>query len=418
MSSLRVRLRSAEAALAVPETILEVPAKTGRRGLGEVVKHLLHARGFLGGASLTFDFAVRDRLLQTSLAKHALLHGISAEDVVDVDFFVAADEPKSAGATDHDDWVGSVCALAPGRAATGAYNGSVGCVGGSGVPDFNAHEGAVKAMSACTIGGETLLATGGHDALLKCWAVKESGGVELRAVGAGHGNSIGAVAWSSAQHRRVATADWEGMLFLWQADGAASETAPPTKRQKIEAQTLQLVPLETHKAHAQSVSGLAWARGNALYSSSWDHSVKAWDAEKVEVTASANAGVVQTCLAWSPRHDFVASGGHDAAVRLWDGRASGFSSKFAAHDKCVTGVAWRQDADFHLCSVGMDAQILLWDIRGGGRAPLRRLAAPPKLASPLCVAWCDADDKGDSSIFVGGDDAKLHEFSVGPALRT
>jgi ribosome biogenesis protein YTM1 len=77
------------------------------------------------------------------------------------------------------------------------------------------------------------------------------------------------------------------------------------------------------QGHSNAVSGLAWAAGGTLYSSSWDHSLKKWDVSQGEQEDTMATGKALLCLAVvGAAGSVVACGGVDGVLRIWDSRAS------------------------------------------------------------------------------------------------
>jgi RNA polymerase sigma factor (sigma-70 family) len=69
-------------------------------------------------------------------------------------------------------------------------------------------------------------------------------------------------------------------------------------------------------------------------------------------------------LAFSPRGDVLASGGHDNTVRLWDAGSGRQLHVLKGHNNGVRALAFRDD-DKVLASVSSDGTIRLWDPRAG-----------------------------------------------------
>jgi len=82
----RVRFVTKQASLAVPDTALALATTCRREQLGDVVNKLR------GGTALDLDFLWADKLVQGSLAQHAARHGLSTENVAELEYFKRAPE--------------------------------------------------------------------------------------------------------------------------------------------------------------------------------------------------------------------------------------------------------------------------------------------------------------------------------------
>ena len=87
--------------MCVPDTALSLATACGRAQLGDVVNKLR------GGSNLDLDFLWDEKLVQGSLAQHAARHGLSTENVAELEYFERRPEPEHTGSTTcGDDWVG------------------------------------------------------------------------------------------------------------------------------------------------------------------------------------------------------------------------------------------------------------------------------------------------------------------------
>ena len=182
----------------------------------------------------------------------------------------------------------------------------------------------------------------------------------------------------------------------------------------------------THLSYYQFEPG-AFEPG-AFFSSSYDHTVKIWDArtltvvgsydlenvvyshdvspiaERVRIACATQSPLVRLVdpvsrdplhslaghqgavlsVAWSPRNENVlASGGSDGVVRLWDIRKAAASlgvldlddtlgfeesrrlkDKGKSHAGACNGVRWSEDGNY-IISVGRDEQVRVWDANTG-----------------------------------------------------
>ena len=116
---LRVRFVTKQASLAVPDTALSLATTCQREQLGDVVNKLR------GGTALDLAFLWDDKLVQGSLAQHAARHGLSTENVAELEYFKRSPEPEHVGSTTcGDDWVGALASNG-GSVLAGSYDGRV-----------------------------------------------------------------------------------------------------------------------------------------------------------------------------------------------------------------------------------------------------------------------------------------------------
>lgn len=98
-------------------------------------------------------------------------------------------------------------------------------------------------------------------------------------------------------------------------------------------------------AHNAGINAAAWSRdGTTVATSSFDKSIKLWDAAsgKVKATLKGHAEHART-LAFSPDGRTLVSGGLDKTVRLWDLGKNVEIKELARYQKVVTSVAFSPD---------------------------------------------------------------------------
>ena len=114
------------------------------------------------------------------------------------------------------------------------------------------------------------------------------------------GNDVLALGWNSTSEL-LASGSYRGIMDLW-------STASGDRLWNI-------------TGHIRAVKALAWSpRGDFLASGGEDYTVRIWDVparqERFQLRPGSSGAVED--LAWSPEGTYLASGGHDLLVRVWD----------------------------------------------------------------------------------------------------
>jgi len=126
----------------------------------------------------------------------------------------------------------------------------------------------------------------------------------------------------------------------------------------------------TLAGHDGPVSGVAYLAGeHTMVTSSFDGSVRFWDADTGSELSSFDPGVGQVVsLAVSPNGNRLLTGGDGGAVKLWTVSAAGArlqASLSPAHTSFVIGVAFDDSGDV-AASVGYDDGVRVWDVAPRG----------------------------------------------------
>ncbi len=406
-----VRFTSAIESIRVAPAAISVPSTLNAVGLSKVVHHLLGAGSALpattqlefcitaaqaselqsrrgaaggGGSSVGGDgagtggggvLALR-RLLRGSLRTYAKSLGLSAEDVLALEYAPALSAPAPGPAIAAPDWVAAL-GVGGGVVAAGLADGGLllatpsalrrgapGALAAAGA----AHAGGVTGLDvweAADGSGGAQLASGGKDGVVRLWSVEGGGDAPLRAALRAHltgaAEACGRVAFDPSG-AVVASGDGSGGVLVWRADceDAAAAAADggagggggvgggggggASKRARVAAgggegggggggngAPAALLPprspfLRVAAAHGgHAVSGVAWLSAGTLSSAGWDGAVGVWDVE-----AGGHAplrtllcGKTPTALAASPLGGLLATGHPDGSVRLWDSRGRG-----------------------------------------------------------------------------------------------
>jgi ribosome biogenesis protein YTM1 len=445
---IRVRLVSTVAEFRVTDSELAVPETLGRRGLSQVVNHLLSLE-----PAVPFDFLIKakDTLVRTSLARHCELLGLSTESAVLLEFTPAVRQPELSAQSQWPDWLGAVDAsveLAQNQGSlvvSGAYDGQVQL-------SRLSKQGKLEVMGTWGQGGAAvkavrcfgsdasrpLVASGGKDGAVRLLRVSLGGSAkkptaELSALTAceGHSSSVEALdALQLSEHAVVASGGWDSTVRLWklpldevardevaevaEAEGGRSRKARKTDGARIAAaaaaargqRVATVTACTTFAEHGDKVAAVCWEASETpttVYSGSWDHSIRAWDVTRETCAVELRGNKVVTALAHQRGGSSMLASAHaDHCVRLWDARVTGDSvAKLAlkSHKAWVAAVSFCPTNDKLLASCAHDRTLKVWDLRSS--VPLHTVEDHTNKV--LAVDWT-ADGK---ALVSGGADAIL-----------
>lgn len=148
-------------------------------------------------------------------------------------------------------------------------------------------------------------------------------------------------------------------------------------------------PLMTLPGHKEAISSVVWTESNEIFSSSWDHTIKLWDAELGGLKSEIVGNKSFFCVSYSPLNQTLVSASADRHVRLYDARSQGkfyfptrsllfirlrfeilfniegsvVKSTFTSHVGWVSTVCWSTTHERLFISGGHDNILKLWDSR-------------------------------------------------------
>jgi WD40 repeat protein len=260
---------------------------------------------------------------------------------------------------------------------------------------LHGHTGAVTGL-AFSPDGERLASVGGE---LKLWSLP--GGDEVlswptpgRGVLFGPGGRHLAVVtptdtihlWDSIPHRDTLVLREAGSALAFLPDGkqvALAGRDPGVDLWNLERlrPTARLPGQNSGYApgHARTVCCLAASRdGRWLATGGDDGSLRLWDGSTRQVRHSlVGHGARLTGLDFSPDGALLASSSMDETVRVWDVATGRLLTTWTGHDERVLCVAFRPDGRA-VASGGEDGKVYLWDPRTG-----KRLAEPLPHPEPV-----------------------------------
>jgi len=230
----------------------------------------------------------------------------------------------------------------------------------------------------------------------------------------GHSDSVESVAVSGS---RFATGSWDSCIFLWDSSEVARLQAEQGagKKQKTAAAVAGLsvgpavceMPEALLEGHSQCVSALVWPHPMALYSGSWDCSVRMWDTTTGSLSQTWHGKKQISGLSFSLAANLLASAHCDKVVALWDprmGDGEAMKLQLRSHKAWVTDVNFAPDSAHLLASTSHDGSVKFWDTRAS--VPLHTISTHTDKVLSCC--WYDGN-----TLLSGGSDCQLlsHTFN-------
>jgi WD40 repeat protein len=202
--------------------------------------------------------------------------------------------------------------------------------------------------------------------LLAIRAKAEAHRADLEAASAGEAKQFSDRRYYASE-MKLACLDWEaGRTSMVQHRLQEHAGSPLRGFEWYYLQRLCQLELRVLQGHTPTVEWVVFSPdGKHLASSSWDRTVKLWDAATGQevLTCKGHTGVVNA-LAFSPDGKHLASaGGGDKTVKLWD-TTTGKEIHTLSHADAVFGVAFSPDGKL-LASASKDHTVKLWDATNG-----------------------------------------------------
>lgn len=173
--------------------------------------------------------------------------------------------------------------------------------------------------------------------------------------------------------------------------------------------------IATLSGHTDRVEGLTYSSdGSRIATSSWDGTVKIWDANSEELLLTIPVAKFASCIAFSPDGSRILASSDDNTAKVWDAYSGSLLITLPDHKGHVNGVSFSPDGSKIATTSwggGKDG-IKLWDANTG--ILIRTISGHKE--DNLCVSF----SPDGSKILTGGSDntAKIWETNTGDLILT
>jgi WD40 repeat protein len=240
-------------------------------------------------------------------------------------------------------------------------------------------EGHRERVIACSFSPDgARVVSGSWDAAARIWELDKPDKVTVLE---GHTDQLQDCCFTP-DGRRVLTASVDGSLRLWDARSgtALGELLSPADSASICAVSTDGTfvatassrhgirvwdgasgsPVRILSGHDEAVRASVFLPDGGLVSASTDGTVRLWDIDRGSSSVvETHDGPVRTC-AVSPDGRWIASGGHDRVVKLWDVRSRSHVATLRGHDDWLSVVLFDQDGGA-VVSGSIDGTVRVWD---------------------------------------------------------
>ena len=205
----------------------------------------------------------------------------------------------------------------------------------------------------------------------------------------GHQDSVECVA-SHPTERKFVSGSYDKSISVW---SAPEEDAIQWKKVKGNKGKRGLNATAAHcdsdtllSGHAAAVTALTWPHPNAVYSGSYDHSIRMWDVSTQSCVATWFGSKVISDISFSLLSNLLATSEHDGVIRIWDPRIKKeeiMKTALHSHKSWATSVEWCPLSPHILASGSYDGTVKVWDIRSS--VPMYTMSSHEDKV--LCVDW-------------------------------
>src|SRR6266702_463272 len=250
------------------------------------------------------------------------------------------------------------------------------------ITTYHGHAAAVHAVSWSPGNRQEValyrshIASGSDDGTVQIWDAMTGHKISTYR---GHSGGVSAIAWSP-DGKWIASAGIDCTVQVWAADSMRKVCS--------------------YTRHSDKVTALAWSPARLLSSAghsfliasaSADSMVQVWRVPskdipvgKILLTSQSSSNTILT-MAWSPDGEYIASGGANQMVEVWEVATGGTICTYHSHKFTVSAVAWSPDGT-RIASASFDRTVHIWDATTGENAVIY----PGHSSWVYAVAWAQS----------------------------
>ncbi|EJU01551.1 ribosome biogenesis protein YTM1 [Dacryopinax primogenitus] len=438
-------LLTTRTAYPLPLSRILIPSSFTRYHLSQLINTSLSLN-----PPVPFDFLIRSHLLRGSIGGWMRANGVSAEELLEVEYIRSVLPPKVVGKIEQDDWVSALSLSLPHAIITGAYDHTLRIYTLAQEERHILHTHTAPITSVLTFPSPNssghVLASSSQDRT-----------VHLQLLPPHPLDPASAPKWVTTLHTsqaqvssvsvspdraRLATATWDGVVGVFSStiptshelaepeDVELQALGPKSKKRKLRStgegtgtadEVFRKAPQLLLRGHEGKVSRAVFTP-DALASAGWDGSVRVWDLESgVARVVKTTPDRVHLTLASTGPH--LLTGTSDRFLTLTDPRSSALTSLTLAHSSPVNNVIPHPEPGMeHLVSSGTLAGVVrVWDLRAGrevvrvdrGGGGGKMLALDWRPAAMREEGAGAGEGEGGGVWAAGGEDKKVWVFTEG-----
>ncbi|MDQ2888004.1 MAG: WD40 repeat domain-containing protein [Chloroflexota bacterium] len=207
---------------------------------------------------------------------------------------------------------------------------------------YKGHSATVLAIDWSPLGD--YIASASEDHTVQVWNPTLTSNYQFTYIG--HKDIVTDVAWSP-DGKYIASTGEDNTTIVWDTTGKIQHTL-------------------VHDDNAMMiVSSLAWSHdSNYIVTGDYNDkysSVKIWNVSKesyIQIFKGTSGQQIYT-VAWSPNSKYIAAGGLDTQVRIWDAATGELVPTHTSHNQPIMSVQWSHDSK-NIVSSSFDKTVQIW----------------------------------------------------------